>query len=87
MRKAWNAACAAAGFVGYVPHCLRRSGIRNMVRAGVPEHVAMEVSGHKTREVFDRYDIVTVDDQRTALERTMTHLAVQPIETKVRAIR
>lgn len=76
LRKAWQKACVAAQlgtltevdgkadprYTGLIVHDLRRSAIKNLMKAGVNEKVAMKISGHKTRDVFDRYHIVDTED-------------------------
>jgi len=70
----WNRACKAAGLEGRLFHDLRRSAARNMDRAGVSRHVAMQITGHKTETMYRRYNIVSEQDIRAALVKTQTYL-------------
>jgi integrase len=98
-RKAWYTACITSGlgrmeklskgskqYVGLIPHDLRRCAARNLSRAGVPEVVAMKITGHKTSSMYRRYRIVDERDLREATERLQTHLETQDKTPAVRAL-
>lgn len=85
--KAWRKACIQVGlgrterteegrlkYVGRIFHDLRRTGVRNMIRAGISETVAQRISGHKSNSVFKRYDITSKSDLDNAGRKLGKHI-------------
>ncbi len=68
-RRAWSKLTAAAGLENLLVHDLRRSGARQLRRAGVPESVVQATGGWLTADMFKRYAIVSTEDQRDAIEK------------------
>ena len=77
--KAWSEACAKAKCPGILFHDFRRTAARNLMRAGLSESQAMMITGHKTREVFRRYNIVTEGDLREAVSSLAVFRAKSPV--------
>jgi len=71
-REPFADACKAAGCPGRLAHDFRRTAVRNLVRAGVSDKVAMQMTGHKTRAIFDRYHITSGTDLREASAKLAT---------------
>ena len=76
-RTAWRTACQAAGVPTRFLHDCRRTAARNLIRANVPERVAMLLTGHKSRAIFDRYNIIHEQELLDAGDQLVAYLAHQ----------
>jgi integrase len=86
-RRAFKAEFKKAGLEGVVPHDMRRSAIRNFTKAGLGESEGMSISGHKTNDVYKRYNIIDEDLQRRSLERVQQFQRAEIEQRKVVPIR
>ena len=82
IRTALRRACKEAGIPygrstkgGFVFHDLRHSFNTHMRKAGVPESVIMEITGHSTRQMFDRYNTIDTEDTRQAIDQLQAYFA------------
>jgi integrase len=82
-RKSWATACKLAGAPGRLFHDLRRSAIREMLRAGIHETTARKISGHKTASMLQRYNIQSDADVREAMRLRETRIATQQQENRL----
>ena len=83
IKTTWKTTCQIAGIRGKRFYDFRRTGVRNMIRAGIPETVAMRISGHKTRSVFDRYNITSEKDLKDAASKLNKYLEDKKVTIEV----
>ncbi|MDN5941275.1 MAG: site-specific integrase [Nitrospira sp.] len=81
-RKAWKSASKKAGVPELLFHDLRRTALRNLIRAGVDQTVAKKISGHKTDAVFERYNITSDEDLREAMQKQEAYVTALPVHPR-----
>lgn len=80
--KSWATACTSAGVPGALFHDLRRTALTNMIEGGLSEKEAMEISGHRTRAVFDRYHVVSERRLKEMASKLELHLKAKDEQPK-----
>ena len=84
IRTSWNKALKDAKLPeGRLFHDLRRSAVRTLIRSGVDPSIAMKVSGHRSRSMLDRYNIIAEDETAAAFATADAYLSTQPATRNV----
>ena len=83
-RTACRTACQSAGVPTRFLHDCRRTAARNLIRANVPERVAMLLTGHKSRAIFDRYNIIHEQELLDAGDQLVAYLSQQAPQAPAR---
>ena len=81
--RRWKAATTAASLPGRLFHDYRRTAARDLIRSGVPQSIAMSMTGHKTDAVFRRYNITDDRDKQEAVAKVEAYRATRPKAAKV----
>lgn len=87
MNKWFRRACIIAGRPRILIHDCRRTTVRNLIRAGVSEVVAMKITGHKTRAIFDRYNVSSERDRQEAAEKYSAFMREKAAEAARRVVK
>jgi integrase len=83
-RNAWAAATKAAGCPGRLFHDLRRTGVRNLIRAGMAQSVAMLISCRKDARMLARYNIADARDVQYAMQKVSAYEARKREDRRLR---
>jgi len=78
-RAVWDKTCEAVGLQGKIFHDYRKTAVRDLIRSVIPKRVAMQISGHRSRNVFDRYHIVNSEDFKEVSRKDHESLKRQAI--------
>jgi integrase len=82
-RKAWANAYKKVGMPGLLFHDLRRTAVRNMIRADIEKSVAKKNSGHRTDAVFERYYITNDEELRNAAHKHEAFVSALPAKSNI----
>lgn len=81
--RPWKEALEKAKLVGRIRHDFRRSAVRRFDE--VPDHVGMELSGHKSAAVYRKYKATTEADKREAVKKLYGDGSTKLVQSSTKA--